>query len=70
MYFGYPLKCDCCGQFHKPESGAAWLCIHACDIPGEFGTEANRCKKCVDKYGSFGVDTKKYKAEMVTGIYA
>lgn len=69
MYYGFPPKCDVCGKFHKAEPGAAWLNIPGCDIPGEYGTEADRCKTCVDKFGGFDVDTNKYKAELVAGIY-
>ena len=68
-YSGYPPKCDSCGKFHKPTTGAAWLRIPSCDIPGEYGSEHDRCAKCVEEVGGFKV-SKKYKAELVTGIYA
>jgi hypothetical protein len=67
-YFGYPPKCDNCGKFHKPTAGAAWLRIPACDIPGEYGSEEDRCAKCVENIGGFNVSAK-YKAGSVTGIY-
>ena len=68
-YYGYPPKCDCCGRFHRPEKGAAWLQIPACDIPGEYGAEADRCAACVEKHGPFQPDDNKYRTELVTGVY-
>jgi hypothetical protein len=68
-YYGYPPKCDICGKFHRPESGAAWLQIPACDIPGEFGDERARCARCVTKFGPFHPGPK-YRADLVSGVYS
>lgn len=67
-YYGYPPKCDICGKFHRPVKGAAWLRIPACDIPGECGSEKDRCAGCVETHGPFVVDSK-YRAELVSGVY-
>lgn len=43
------IKCDSCGKFCKP---VEWQMVYS-GYPPEPDEEIYRCKRCVDKYGSF-----------------
>ena len=62
------LRCDVCGRFMRPEPGASWLRIPACDLPGEWGKERDRCKQCTEAHGPLTCGSK-YRAELVCGVY-
>jgi hypothetical protein len=60
-------NCDTCGRFTVPGSpGTSWVHVPACDIPGEFGDERDRCAKCTEKYGPAQAAAK-YVAKLVSG---
>ncbi len=68
IWYSYPLKCDRCGQFMKPESGASWVRVPATDIPGDYGDERDRCKSCTKNHGP-AVCSGKYVKSICCGIY-
>lgn len=63
------IQCDKCGRFMRREAGASWVFVPACDIPGEFGDERDRCKKCTQAHGPARCGPK-YKAELCEGVYS
>ena len=61
-------KCDCCGQFMRPGApGTSWVMVPACDIPGEYGDERDRCADCTEKHGQ-AVCSTKYRRDLCCGF--
>ena len=61
-------RCDLCGKFHRAETGASWVAVPSCDIPGESGDERDRCRSCTEEHGAVQ-PTGRYRLEMVCGVY-
>ena len=65
---GYIPKCDYCGRFMRPGApGSSWVMVPACDIPGEWGDERDRCAACTEKHGP-AVCSPKYRADLCCGV--
>jgi hypothetical protein len=62
------IRCDRCGRFFSPAKGGSWVSVPACDIPGEWGDERERCVDCTEKYGALKC-APKYRAELCCGVY-
>jgi hypothetical protein len=64
----YDIKCDTCGRFMKIELGASWVFVPATEMPGEWGDERQRCRRCTELLGPAQCNPK-YRADMCQGIY-
>lgn len=64
----YTPKCDRCGRFMRPGApGSSWVMVPACDIPGEYGDERDRCPTCTEEHGP-AVCATKYRRDLCCGV--